>query len=270
MESLVGRKFDIEYRYHDFENTGPGVFPDQYEQALAASGHVLLADWDPRNFSTGASISWASIAAGNYDASVIDPEAARLKAYGKPIMISFDHEMDSAVGTSGTAANYVAAYRHVHDRLAADGVTNVIWVWTITGGSGHDSIYASLYPGNNYVDWVGFDPYNFYNCRNSTGAWRTFDTTISQPYQWLEANGFGVKPFILPEYGTVPNPSVSSAAATWWSQVPSTLANYPNIKAMVAWDDSTGSCNAQVDAAPGELAAYTTAGHAASLQTHLN
>jgi beta-mannanase len=271
LESQVGRKFDIAYRYQDFSTGSSAAFPDSYEQALAASGHILLADWAAKNFSTGAQIPWASIANGSYDASVIDPEAQRVKSYGKPIMISFDHEMDSRVGTSqGTAANYVAAYRHIHDEFARLGVTNVIWVWTVTGSSTHDSQYASLYPGNSYVDWVGFDPYNFYNCHSAGHSWRSFDKVISQPYQWLESNGFGVKPFILPEYGTVANPSDSTAAASWYNQLPSTLKNYPNIKAMLQWDDQTGACNTQLTASTGELAAFAAAGKTSSLLSHLN
>jgi hypothetical protein len=271
VEGQVGRKFDIIYRYHDMSNAGvTGQFPDANEKALSASGHIILANWASRVFSSNTNLQWSAIAAGTYDASVIDPEAARIKAFGKPIMLSLDAEMDARVGTNGTAANYVAAYRHIHDRFAADGVTNVIWVWTITGSGGHDSMFASLYPGNAYVDWVGFDPYNFYNCQAASGTWRTFATTVSQPYQWLEANGFGVKPFILPEYGTVPDPANASAAATWYSQLPAALASYPNIKGMLEWDDQTGACNAALTASTGEMAAFATAGKATVVQAHLN
>jgi hypothetical protein len=271
LESQVGRPFDIVYRYQDFSTGSSGTFPDSNEQALASSGHILLADWAAKNFSTGAQIPWANIANGSYDASVIDPEAQRIKSYGKPIMVSFDHEMDSRVGTSqGTAANYVAAYKHIHDEFARLGVTNVIWVWTVTGSSNHDSQYASLYPGNSYVDWIGFDPYNFYTCHGASNPWKTFDQTVSQPYQWFESNGFGVKPFILPEYGTVPNPSNTSAAATWYTQLPSTLLNYPNIKALIQWDSQTGSCNVQLTASTGELAAFAAAGKTTSIQSHVH
>jgi hypothetical protein len=268
LESQVGRKFDIVYRYHDFSTSGAGVFPDANEQALAASGRVLLDDWAPRIFSTGVQLKWADVADGTYDSTVIDPEAERIKAYGKPIMLSFDHEMDARVGTSGTAADYVAAYRHIEDTFNSLGVTNVIWVWTITGYSGHNSEFQSLYPGSSYVDWIGYDPYNFGSCKSE--GWKTFSQTIDPEYQWLESNGFGNKPFILPEYGTVPDPSDSSAAATWYSSIPSVLASHPNIKALVTWDDQVGSCNTQLTASPGELAAFASAGLAPSLQSASN
>jgi hypothetical protein len=263
LESSVGRPLNITYRYHDFETTGAGVFPDANEQSLAASGHVLLDDWAPRNFSAGTRIAWASIAAGDYDASVIDPEAQRIKAYGKPIMLSFDHEMDARVGTSGTAADYVAAYRHIHDEFARLGVTNVIWVWTTTGYVGHESEFNSLYPGNSYVDWIGYDPYNFASCHST--AWKNFNQTIDPMYQWLESNGYGDKPFILPEYGTVPDSSNANAAADWYSQIPAALATHPNIKGMVEWDDQVGSCDSRLTTPPGALSAFAAAGHSSEV-----
>ena len=67
---------------------------------MAASGHILLEDWASKIFSTGTQLQWSDIAAGKYDASVIDPEAEQIKAYGKPIMLSFDHEMDAGSAVS--------------------------------------------------------------------------------------------------------------------------------------------------------------------------
>ncbi len=209
LEAASNGQFGIVYRYRDFSG---GLFPDSADEQLAASGHILLEDWASRIFSAGTHLQWSDIAAGKYDASVIDPEAEYLKAYGKPVMLSFDHEMDTRVGTSGQPADYVAAYRHIHDVFATLGVTNVIWVWTITGYLGHDSEFQSLYPGSSYVDWVGYDPYNFASCHSE--GWKDFDQTIDPAYQWLEANGFGDKPFILPEYGTVSDPVLPAPRRT--------------------------------------------------------
>jgi hypothetical protein len=264
LESQAGRPFDIEYRYHDFSGSGSnGAFPDASELQLAGSGHVLFADWTPRVFSTGTRLQWADVAAGNYDATVIDPEAQRIKNYGKPMMLSFDHEMDAQVGISGTAAQYVAAYRHIHDEFARLGVTNVIWVWTTTGWSGNFSMFNSLYPGNAYVDWIGYDPYNFATCHST--SWKTFAQTIDPMYQWLETNGYGTKPFILPEYGSVPDPNNPNAEADWYSQIPAALATHPNIKALLSWDSQVGSCDTRMSSAPGATAAFATAGQSSQV-----
>lgn len=262
LESKLGRRFDISYHYHDFSGPGNqayGAIPARYEMAMAASGHVIFDDWAPRIFSTGQQLKWADVAAGRYDSSVVVPVARLIKAWGQPIMLSIDHEMDLRVGSSGTTTEYVAMYRHIHDVFAAQGVTNVIWVWTTTGYSGRFGMFPSLYPGNAYVDWIGWDPYNFNTCQNPNGTWKTFQQTIDPMYEWLESNGFGDKPFILPEWGTVPDPSDSSAAAEWYRDVPGVLAAHPNIKAAIQWDDAFNNCNAYLSQ-PGELAAFARAG----------
>ena len=260
LQSAAGQSFGIVYRYHDF--SGTQLFPDASDEQLASSGHVLVEDWGTRIFSTNQQLQWSAIAAGQYDSSVIIPEAERLKAYGQPVMLSFDHEMDARVGVAGQPADYVAAYRHIHDIFAAHHVTNVIWVWTITGYPGHNSEYRALYPGNAYVDWIGYDPYNFASCHNT--AFRSFEQTIDPTYQWLESNGFGDKPFMLPEYGTVADPGDPSAAAKWYAEIPSVLASHPNIKALLAWDDSANGCNTELTASPGELDAFAAAGRMVS------
>jgi beta-mannanase len=49
-----------------------------------------------------------------------------------PIAVSFGHEMNGnwyPWGTAHTtAAQFVAAWRHIHDLFARVGATNVIWV----------------------------------------------------------------------------------------------------------------------------------------------
>ncbi|TMD37467.1 MAG: hypothetical protein E6I89_08725, partial [Chloroflexi bacterium] len=75
-----------------------------------------------------------NIAAGNYDA-YIDSWAVGLQSYGDPVMLDVLHEMDGnwypwGYGVNGnTQADYIAAFRHIHDRFALAGATNVQWVW---------------------------------------------------------------------------------------------------------------------------------------------
>ncbi|WP_217631238.1 glycosyl hydrolase [Modestobacter sp. DSM 44400] len=77
------------------------------------------------------------------------------------------HEMNGNWYPWGSGANgnqpgeFVLAWRHVHDRFTALGVTNVAWTWApnavYTGGAP----LAPLYPGDAYVDAVGLSNYNW-------------------------------------------------------------------------------------------------------------
>jgi hypothetical protein len=127
-------------------------------------------------------------------------------------------------------------------------------------------MFPSLYPGNAYVSWIGWDPYNFASCRSE--GWKNFNQTIDPMYQWLESNGYGDKPFILPEYGTVQNSGTPSAAAGWFSQIPAALATHPNIKALLAWNDKAGKCNETI-VGPGEMSAFAAAGKTPALSPHI-
>ena len=120
-------------------------------------------------------------------------------------------------------------------------------------------MFPAMYPGDAYVDWIGYDPYNFGSCHGD--PWRSADTVIGTFYQWLMSNGYGNKPFMLNEYGTVTDPSNANAAAQWYQRLPAVLASHPNIKAVNEFDEPFGRCDTSLTVGPGELAAFAAAGH---------
>ena len=261
MESRVGRRFDIVKRYHDFSNAGGnGAFPDAAERALAAQGRIPHFAWVSKNYSTGAVAKWADIAAGRYDAAVVDPVARRLKAYGEKVFLDFDHEMDGVTRSgNGTPASYAAAYRHIHARFDALGVTNVVWVWVPTGYLGNQAKIAGSYPGDAYVDWIGYDPYNFASCHG--GSWRDYEAVISGFYDWLMARGHGDKPFMLAEYGSVAHHADARARAAWFRGQVAALKKHPNIKAIQLFNSSDGgSCDAEISRDAAALDAWGDSG----------
>jgi hypothetical protein len=258
-ESMLGRRFDIVLMYYDFSNrNGPGRFPDRAMSQLSQD-RVPLYDWETRDYVAGTYLRWADVAAGKYDRSVVIPQAQRLKAYGKPVMLGLDHEMDISYPKHGSPAEYRAMYRHIRDVFAAQGVSNVVWVWAVTGwlGSNRGGLVKSFYPGDDLVDWVGYDPYNSGRCKG--GGWKTFEQTISTFYRWTESNGLGSKPLLLQEYGLTPDPADTAASQQWYRDIPSVLQRYPRLKALVRWDSDT-DCTLRIDAGQGMLEAFKQAG----------
>ena len=88
--------------------------------------------------------------------------------------------------------------------FAKIGVHNVIWVWTTEGYLPHERTIAALYPGNAYVNWIGYDPYNYYTCHQA--SWQSFAQTVQPFYQWLTTQPFGDKPIMLAEFGSAADP----------------------------------------------------------------
>jgi beta-mannanase len=210
--------------------------------------------------STGQDIRWSEITAGRWDER-INAAAGRLKAYGREVIVAFDPEFDR-FSQKGTMQEYAAAYRYIWQKFQAAGVTNVVWAWVPTGtlGGGRDKMTMDGYPGSQYVDWVGFDPYNFYTCNNS--GWDSFESEIAPEYNFFVSQGLGNKPFFIMEYGTAWNPTNPALATAWHNEIPSVLKRYPNLKGLIRFDANSVSatCNVSIENGPGMLDSFRQAG----------
>jgi beta-mannanase len=176
---------------------------------------------------------------------VIDAQAARLKAFGKPLFMDFNQEPESNVNdrSYGSAADYAAAFRHIVKRFRAEGATNVTWVWNVTGDSEDYGLYADgLYPGDDVVDWIAWAPYNWYRCHDN--SWASFAETVKPFYAWLQANGHAYKPYMLAEYGTRESDTDPLAKGRWFRDELTTVkaGTFPNLKALVYFDSHAGGC----------------------------
>jgi len=251
-EKLAGRRFDIIKNYVGWM---PGhTFPNAQEVSLAGNGQRILDfSWTAADFSTRAKISYQSIANGTWDKSVILPEAQRLKKFPHKVFIDFNHEFDSkAQAGKGTPAQYVAAYRHIHTVMQNAGVHNVIWAWVTTSDVGHAAELAASYPGSAYVDWVGYDPYNFAQCRGQ--PWHTPYQTFQPFYHWLQTQpGMRSKPIMFGEYASAPGAQVTA----WYAGVASALKRLPQVKAVMEWSDKyTSTCDFNLVNSPAASAGF--------------
>jgi hypothetical protein len=257
-EQRLGRPLDIVKLYHDMSTGQNGTFPSPAEQELGRN-HLLLFSWAPVVWSTGTEYSWNAVASGSLDRSVIIPEAKRLRAFPHTVFLTFAPEPDAAIPGNGSAAQYVAAWRHIHDVFSRLGVRNVVWVWATTGYMARVKTIAATYPGNAYVDWIGYDPYNYFTCHHT--AWRSFAQTVGPFYRWITAQHFGGKPIMLAEYSTAADPADPGRAASWYRAIVPTLLELPRIKALVLWNSAVPGCDLRLNAASAAaVAAYRQAG----------
>ncbi len=266
-ERRLGLPLDLIERYHDMSHGPNGIFPDPGEARLARH-HLLLYSWGPVVWAAHTEYRWPLIASGALDRSVIIPEAKRLRAFPHKVFLTFSAEPDGAVPSEGTPAQFVAAWRHVYDVFARLGVHNVVWVWTTTGYVPHASTIAALYPGNAYVNWIAYDPYNFFNCHHS--PWHSFAQTVSPFYQWLTAHHLGPgKPVMLAEFGSAANPADPGQEAAWYRGIVPAIKRLPRLKALVMWNSATPGCDLQLSAEPSAARAYREAGMSRYLRPDL-
>src|SRR4051794_14869996 len=174
---------------------------------LSDSGRLPMMTWEPWNHTTPSAnpYSLQAIAAGQFDA-YLSAQGKALAAVGAPVAVRFAHEMNGSwyqwgQGVNGnTPADYVAAYRHVHDVITAAGATNVIWVWSpIIVISRPNVPLAPLYPGDGYVDWLGLSVY--FSSPTATYA-ADIPSTLRELDQFAPA-----KPIYVAETSVLPGPN---------------------------------------------------------------
>jgi beta-mannanase len=103
--------------------------------------------------------------------------ANAIKSRGGNVMVAYNHEPEAAAGgQKGSAAEFVAAWRRVVTIFRQQGANNVEWTWQMTAwafrAKPSDARHAARwYPGDAYVDNIGADAYNWYNCGHGNGKW---------------------------------------------------------------------------------------------------
>ena len=152
-------------------------------------GALDFVVWEPWN------TTLAKIASGASDA-YIESFATAVRALNVPIAMSFGHEFNGnwyPWGTTGTtAADFVAAWQHIHKLFTAEGATNVIWIWDPNDIDAVPNVQLKqYYPGDAYVDWVGVTGYWTQDGPNTYGS--LYLPTLE------EIRDFTQKPFIIAE-----------------------------------------------------------------------
>ena len=136
-------------------------------------GRVPFITWEawgtPGANPTGADdFPLQNIAAGQYD-WLIDDWARGAAAQPGPIYLRVFHEPNFWAciypwsvqqGCLHTPSQYVAAWRHIVDRFRLAGAWNVSWILNPGGDLVNNPFQTSAYPGDAYVDFVGWDAYN--------------------------------------------------------------------------------------------------------------
>jgi hypothetical protein len=246
LEGCMGRKLAVDHEYHKWDDS----FPTLHEIDSASRGRTILMSWKAQLHS-GSAVKWADIAAGKFD-STIDSRAAALKSFGSPVYLVFHHEPEDDLAVNGTTTNFVAAWRHIHDRFAHDGVTNVKWVLTLMDWTFNPLSHRNpddYYPGAAYVDYLGVDGYNWYGCRGD--RWVSFGDIVTPFYNWSVQKA---KPAMAVEWGSTEDPANPARKAQWIADAGTWVKAHPNIVGLTYFDTAV-DCNWWVDTTPASIAA---------------
>ena len=247
-EALVGRRLDIDMRYHGWST----AWPTAMEKWDVSEGRIPMVTWG----SPAGGPSLVEITNGSQD-GWLAARAQATREWGKPVFLRPLWEMNGnwsswdGVHNGHAPSLYIAAWRRIHDIFAHEGADNVIWVWapnvTDVPAEGWNH-WTNYYPGDAYVDWVGMDGYNW----GTTIQWHRWQgfAAIFGP---LYASYAGRKPMMVAETASA---EVGGSKARWINAADTALrTRFPAIKAFV-WFNSNKETDWRVNSSTTALASF--------------
>ena len=260
-ETKVGKKIAIRQRFSKmFSPTGTPQDLLNVEPQCAA-GQIPELSWTAPGV-PGTTVL-EDINAGKLD-PYLHAQAQRAKGFSCDIFIRLLAEMNGDwYGFGRKPAAYKMAFQRVVNIFDEEGASDdVSFVWAPSVPQGD---YASYYPGDAAVDWIGFDAYNRGTCQSGSTRWQSFGEMLHWSrfaredfYAWASAKG---KPLYASETGSseqAPAGATPPDKATWVRQFLLGLKSHPAIH---AWNqeeylDANGICNWRVDSSAATLAAF--------------
>ena len=225
-----GKNPSMAMMFNGWTADGSREFPSAFCQEASAAGYVPHVTWEPM-------MGLDELMSGKYD-NDIKRYGEALAKFGKPVVLRFAHEFngdwypwsmqnDQVV----PVATYIKAFRYVHDKVRAAGGTNARWAWAPNNANGNKNPQSveSYYPGDDYVDLIGMDGYNF-GTSQSWSTWQSFAQVFGPLYNKL-TTAFPNKPIFIAEMGCS---STGGDKAAWINDMFVQLeTQFPKIKSFV-------------------------------------
>ena len=211
-EAEIGRHVDTFLWYQSMEQT---LDTDQLTQ-VAAGGRIIQLSWEAiPKYSPGpvdpSLYRLKNFTRGDHD-SEIRRWARELRDFGYPVLFRPMCEMNgdwipwSGIANGNSPADYIPAWRHIHDIFMEERAYNVDWLWSPNrDGSTADAIstFDNYYPGDAYVDYIGLSGYNWgsmYSTATWVSRWQDFEEVFGYSYDVLASRTS--KPIVLSEMAT--------------------------------------------------------------------
>jgi Glycosyl hydrolase family 26 len=238
-------------------------FPEDSMERIRDHGSIPFFSWASQ--STPATLNQpnfqlSDVIEGHHDAYIRKwAEAAR--DWGHPFFLRFNWEMNGnwfawQEGVNGNQpGESVTAWRHVHDIFTEVGATNVTWVWCPNvdpGGKMTD--LASLYPGDQYVDWTGLDGYNWGTNPAHPDKWRSFDQLYRSTYDEITTSIAPGKPLMISEIGST---EYGGSKAEWIADaIESVTTEYPQVRGLLWFEKHDDGMDWPIETSSSSAAAF--------------
>jgi uncharacterized protein YfaP (DUF2135 family) len=243
-EEQMGRTFDIGHTFYQWGRDFSG-WRDPWHRD---SGRIPLASWgggDTRE-----------IARGDHDAYVRG-WARAVREFGAPLFLRWFWEMDVPLDEYRTHSpeDFVAAWAHIRQIFREEGADNALFVWCPTAWGFASGRAPAWYPGDDDVDWVCANGFNWAPDRPGA-TWTEFGDIFRAFHQFgAERN----KPMMVGAWAALERDA--GEKAQWLRNAHATLRDeLTGIRAVVYFDthrqDRSRAYDWRVDTSPESLQAY--------------
>ena len=133
--------------------------------------------------------------------------------------------------------NYKKSFLKIQQIFYEEGVAEnaVSWVFSPNGWSEEGHEFERYYPGDGFVDVVGFSTVNFGMCPDYIGSWDTYDLVILPYLERMQRMAPG-KPIFLTQLATVnvgKNGPDDNLKNNWLEETYTQLASFPGVRAVL-------------------------------------
>jgi hypothetical protein len=224
-------------------------FPNAGHRADRAAGRSSLICWDGRR-------DLDAIASGRWDGLLLE-RARECRAFSAPLYVRWAAEFNGPWNpVYGQTSAFVRAWRHMVNLFRDAGATNVKWVfcpYASVDRTVKAQDWRAYYPGDDHVDWVGMDGYNWGAAR-PWSRWQSF----SEIFTPLYSDFAGKKPVMICE---VASAEAGGDKARWISDMATQLRGpFSGVRAF-AWFDIDKETDWRVNSSPAALTAFKALVH---------
>lgn len=232
-EEIIGRKPDL---ISTFLLWGEGnYFPIELASNIASNDQTLVIYWESRDANSknlnDRKYSYDAILNGEWDDYIYEIGQNIRDSMAQVIVIPFVEVNGnwypwSITKNNNTAEKHKLAFQKIHGMIGD--IPNLKFGWAINNGSAPDTAensIANLYPGDEYIDYVGVDGFNFGN------PWQNYEEVFAKSLTEL-------KMFDKPIFIFSTASMEGEKKAEWIHDFGDQLLKYPEIKGFIWFNEN--------------------------------
>jgi hypothetical protein len=208
--------------YQAWGETEDAEFKTEAVEHVLAKGLVPMITWEPwtgtfKGHEKDTSGGLADLVGGAFD-PYIRRWARAVARVHKPVFLRPLHEMGNpwyswTMPHGNSPAMIAESWRHIVRIFREEGARNAAFVWTP-----HIAADTLAWPGNEWVDWVGLDLFN-YGTMAEKGKWQDFSSLA------------------IPMLAEVGSTAYGGDRRDWWVDAFRQLPHFPQVRAVVIFDN---------------------------------